>query len=90
VDVLQSTINASLHAVLLQRPLNLHCSASFPIIQYEDDTLILMQADVRQIQHLTDVLKVFGAASGLDVNYYKSSHIPINIEDRIQTLTASL
>jgi hypothetical protein len=49
-----------------------------------------MQADVRQIQHLTDVLKVFGAASGLDVNYYKSSHIPINIEDIIQTLTASL
>ena len=45
-DVLQSLINDSMCAELLKRPLNLQCSSSFPIIQYADDTLIILQADV--------------------------------------------
>jgi hypothetical protein len=50
-----------------------------------------MQADVLQLQHLTEVLHCFGAASGLKVNYSKSNLIPINIaQDRVNIFTSAL
>jgi hypothetical protein len=55
----------------------------FPIIQYGDDTLIIMEANVTQLQHLTEVLRTFGATTGLRVNYAKSNLIPINIQESI-------
>jgi hypothetical protein len=90
-DVLHSLINQSLADELLKRPLNLQCSHSFPVLQYADDTLVIMEADVAQLHHLTEVLQNFGNATGLRVNYAKSNLIPINIpETRVHLLTSNL
>jgi hypothetical protein len=80
-----------MHAEVLKRPLNLLCSSSFPIIQYADDAIIIMQAYVTQLQHLTEVLQTFGAATALRVNYAKYNLIPINIqESRLHLFTTAL
>jgi hypothetical protein len=50
-----------------------------------------MQGDVSQLQHLKDILHVFGESSGLKVNFDKSFMVPINISnERLDTLTAIL
>ena len=51
----------------------------FPIIQYANDTLLLLQADARQLICLKSMLNTFAASTGLHVNYNKSSLIPINV-----------
>jgi hypothetical protein len=51
-DVLQSLVNEAMVDGLLTRPLALQCSPSFPILQYADDTLVILQADVQQLRHL--------------------------------------
>jgi hypothetical protein len=76
---------------LLTRPLLLQCSPSLHVLQYADDTLIILQADVQQLRHLQKLLQDFGDISGLRVNYSKSNIIPINIvEDRIAPFTDAL
>jgi hypothetical protein len=90
-DVIQSLVNDSMQQGMIQRPLGLNCTSSFPIIQYADGTLIIMQADVTQLQHLTDILHSYGIASRLKVNYSKSNLIPINIaQDRVNVFTSAL
>jgi hypothetical protein len=80
-----------MHQVHLIRPLPLQYSSDFPVVQYGDDTLIIMQADVHQIIFLKSLLHRFGQATGLKVNYAKSSLIPINIsEERVRLFTTAL
>jgi hypothetical protein len=57
-----------------QRPEN-----AFPIIQYADDTILIMQAKEDQLTVLKDALHNITLSSGLVVNYHKSCLIPTNI-----------
>jgi hypothetical protein len=72
-DTLQTLVNHALMNGYIQRPLPLHCFSDFPIVQYADDTLVIMQDDVPQLLHLKELLQIFGAATGLKVNYEKSN-----------------
>jgi hypothetical protein len=90
-DVLQSLINDAMNHGLLTRPIPLQSSPWFPILQYADDTLIILQADEQQLTHLQSILQDFGNVSGLRVNYSKSNLIPINVTPyRVATFTAAL
>jgi hypothetical protein len=51
----------------------------FPIVQYADDTLLLLQADARQLFFLKALLHNFASSIGLHVNYSKSHMYPINV-----------
>ena len=51
------------------------------MIQYADDTLIIMQASAVQLHALKGLLQSFGTSTGLRVNYSKSMIVPINISD---------
>ena len=51
----------------------------FPVVQYADDTILIMQADINQVVHLKQLLAQFTESTGLKVNYHKSSMIPINV-----------
>jgi hypothetical protein len=51
----------------------------FPIVQYADDTLIILKADLSQILALKEVLHKFTLSTGLKINYHKSSMVPINV-----------
>jgi hypothetical protein len=55
-------------------------SEDFPIVQYADDTLLIMQADARQLLFLKSLLNSFADSTGLKVNYRKSQILPINVD----------
>jgi hypothetical protein len=49
------------------------------VLQYADDTLILLPADAAQVQRLRQLLDDFADATGLKINYNKSTMVPINV-----------
>jgi hypothetical protein len=90
-DFLQTIVNDAMSQGHLTRPLPLNSTPNFPIIQYVDDTLVILPAEVNQLLHLKSLLLSFGDATGLKVNYGKSNLIPINVdEDLLHMLVAAL
>ena len=51
----------------------------FPVIQYADDTLIIMPACPQQILIMKELLNRYAASTGLHINYGKSMMIPLNM-----------
>lgn len=67
-DLLQSVINKAKQQGLLKLPNPLRYTEDFPIIQYANDTLIIMKACSRQLWTLKALLHTFGESTGLKVN----------------------
>jgi hypothetical protein len=62
-------------------------NTNFPIIQYADDTLIIMEGCARQLVFIKSPLHTFAPAIGLKANYAKSMMVPINLEsEKVQVL----
>jgi hypothetical protein len=78
-DLLQTMVNRLADVGILLPPLPIP-GADFPIVQYADDTLIVLQASPLQLLALKDLLQVFAAATGLRVNYSKSCLMPVNVD----------
>jgi hypothetical protein len=57
-DLLQSAVNRLLRDGAINLPVN-NADPDFQIIQYEDDTLLIMQAEMTQVLALKENLKVF-------------------------------
>ena len=51
-----------------------------PVLQYADDTLILVKAELSSVQRLKNVLDSFAAATGLKINFHKSTVVPMHVE----------
>ena len=77
-DLLQSVINKAKDQGLLKLPIPLRYTNDFPIIQYADDTLLVMEACSKQLLALKGLLHTFGESTSLKVNYSKSFMVPIN------------
>jgi hypothetical protein len=80
-DLLQTLLNKSKKQGLINLPIPLRHNADFPILQYADDTLIIMEGCARQLFFLKSLLQTYAVSTGLKVNYSKSMLVPINIED---------
>jgi hypothetical protein len=52
----------------------------YPIVQYADDTLMIMPVDSGQLVHLKEVLHIFSQSTRLHVNFHKTTLVPINID----------
>jgi len=78
-DLLQSIVNRAYQQGLFNLPIPNRDIDHFPIIQYVDDTLLIMQADARQLFCLKALLQSFATSTGLKVNFHKSCLIPINV-----------
>ena len=79
-DLLQSVINRMLLDGTLTLPIE--CDGpDFPIIQYADDTILILPADEAQLIALRDMLHVFAEYTGLRVNFAKSMMVPINVPE---------
>jgi hypothetical protein len=90
-DLLQSILNKSMRLNQITAPLQVNTCPHFPIVQYADDTLVVMQADSRQLFCLKALLNTFATATGLKVNYGKSIMVPMNIaEDMVEIFTNTL
>ena len=51
-----------------------------PVIQYADDTLLVLRADRAQVRRLRELLDIFSRATGLCINFHKSTFVPICVE----------
>jgi len=85
-DVLQQLIKQS-GAVHQPAEPSLPC----PVIQYADDTLLLVRAHAHDVTNLKNLLDSFAAATGLKINYNKSTMAPMHVsagltEELIQIL----
>ena len=88
--MLQSILNKAKDKHLIHLPLPNRAGYDFPIIQYADDTLLVMQACSKQLLVLKALLNTFADSTGLKVNYNKSNMIPINVsEEKMQILAGT-
>jgi hypothetical protein len=86
-DLLQSIVNRAKDQGLLKLPIPLRYTNDFLVIQYADDTLLVMEACSTQLWALKALLHTFGESTGLRVNYAKSFMVPINTsQEKLQPL----
>ena len=74
-DVLQCLIKDSSVA---RHPL---IEAPCPVLQYADDTLILIRATTEDVINLKSTLDSFSAATGLKINYHNSTVVPMHVPE---------
>ena len=79
-ELMQAVVNKEFQEGRLQLPIP--CGGYFPIIQYADDTILVMQASNTQVAHLKNILLDYATSTGLKINFQKSSLIPINITNQ--------
>ena len=46
----------------------------------QDDTLIVMRGDIADVHELKNILQQFSEATGLRINYNKSTLVPIHVD----------
>jgi hypothetical protein len=52
-----------------------------PVLQYADDTLLLVRGELHDVQALKITLDLFAQATGLRINFTKSTAVPIFMEE---------
>jgi len=55
-------------------------NASCPVLQYADDTLIVLKAAPGDVIRLKNLLDQFATATGLRINFHKSTIVPMNVD----------
>jgi len=80
-DLLQSAINKAFRENILHAPLSSDFGQDFPIVQYADDTLIIMPACIDQVHVMKEILQKYATSTGLTINFQKSNMIPINLSE---------
>ena len=88
-DLLQSIVNKACECGILWLPLPSNCGPDFPIIQYANDTILIMEACPRQLFFLKVMLNSFAESTRLHVNYHKSNLYPINVMDQKMEILAN-
>jgi hypothetical protein len=78
-DVLQSVVNAAYEEGILRLPIPQPASEDYPIIQYADDTIVLLPACPEQLHTMQNILQAFAQSTGLHINFNKTQLYPINI-----------
>lgn len=86
-DYLQSLLNKGKELGLLRLPIPLTSTPNFPMVQYVDNTLIIMEGDPNQQLFLKSVLNLFAESTSLRIIFSKSMMLPINMtEERLDHL----
>jgi hypothetical protein len=80
-NVLQLMINKAKDMGLLHLPIPTSSTSDFPVIQYADNTLIIVEGGTKQLFFLKALLNNFSLSTGLKVNFSKSMMVPINVSD---------
>jgi hypothetical protein len=88
-DLLQCIVNKAHNEGLFSLPINADPSNDFPIIQYADDTILVMKASQRELFCLKGLLQSFTESTGLKVNYSKSQMIPLNLSQEQAIILSS-
>ncbi|XP_071681718.1 uncharacterized protein [Lolium perenne] len=78
----QSVLNDLVQQGLLSLPISTN-DPDFPIVQYADDTLLVLPADKDQLLLIKDTLRKFSLSTGLKINFDKSQMLPINVPEEL-------
>ena len=70
-DLLQTLVNNMLRNGQISLPIETH-DYDFPIVQYADDTLVIMNGSSGRMHILMNTLDYFAKATGLRVSFAKS------------------
>jgi hypothetical protein len=90
-DLLQSVLNTVMNQGIIERPIPSSACPNFPVVQYADDTLIIMKENANNLICLKALLQTFADSTGLKVNYNKSNMIPINLsEERLNHFSETM
>jgi hypothetical protein len=80
-------VNKAKYMGLLKLPTPLSHNNGFPILQYADDTLIILEDDAREVLFPRSLLNTLSASIGLKFNFNRSMIVPINlIEEKLNHL----
>lgn len=87
-DVLKRLIIQASANGLLSHPIadDIPCT----VLQYADDTLIVLPPDAAQLQTLKHILLQFSEATGLTINFHKSTFAPIHVDPELSTSLAAI
>lgn len=77
-DLLQAAINDAFARNEIHLPFPARNQQDYPVIQYADDTILVLPACPRQALILKNILTDFATSIGLKINFHKSTIIPIN------------
>jgi hypothetical protein len=80
-DVLQQLIRDALLTANLTHPLDTTLPAT--VLKYADDTLIIARATPQAAQTLRRILDDFALATGLAINFHKTTFVPIHTTDNL-------
>lgn len=78
-DLLQCIINKAHNLNLLSLPIENTNEPNFPVVQYVDDTILIVKASQRELFCLKGLLETFSQSTDLKVNYGKPCIVPINV-----------
>jgi len=87
-DVLQSLIKKAHVVDSLSHPLN--SALPCPVLQYADDTLIFTERTAAAMVRLKRILDDFALATGLEINFHKSTFVPMNVDDSTAAAMAAI
>jgi hypothetical protein len=71
-DPLQSIVNRAYILNLLKHPPGKDYGYDYPMLQYANDTIIILPAEAFQLFTFKGLLRSFSNSTGLKVNYQKS------------------
>ena len=77
-DLRQTILNKACRAGVLKHPLSEEFQDDYPIVQYVDDTLLVLPGDARTLFNLKGLLRSFSEATRLHVNFSKFFLVPID------------
>ena len=80
VDLLQCVIKKEYEDGVLSPPFPQNQDVPFPVVQYADDTILVIKGCEAQLRHLKELLQKFTTSTGLKINYHKSCLVPINMD----------
>ena len=87
-DVLQRLIKKAHVVDPLSHPLN--SALPCPVLQYADDTLIFTERTAAAMVRLKRILDDFALATGLEINFHKSTFVPMNVDDSTAAAMAAI
>jgi hypothetical protein len=76
-DVLRRLLQHPVLATSIHHPLVL--DQPCPVLQYADDTLIFLNCSADAINEIKKILELFELATGLSINYHKTTFLPVAV-----------
>ena len=89
-DLLQAAINDAFRQGKIRLPFERQRQFDYPVIQYADDTIIIMPACPAQAHTMKGILNDFATSIGLKINFHKSTLIPMNWDDALTNELADI